>query len=70
MCAHLLSINIRYAHKAFYMQPGTNFSAIDDIAHANGVDLHIAGHVHIYQRFYPLRSSPYGPKAAVSIDAI
>ena len=31
------------------MQPGTNFSAIDDLAHANGVDLHIAGHVHIYQ---------------------
>ena len=57
---------VMYAHKAFYMQPGTNFSAIDDIAHANGVDLHIAGHVHIYQRFYPLRSSPYGPNAAVS----
>jgi hypothetical protein len=47
---------VMYAHKAFYMQPGTNFSAIDDIAHANGVDLHIGGHVHIYQRFYPLRS--------------
>ena len=55
---------VMYAHKAFYMQPGTNFSAIDDLAHAHGVDLHIAGHVHIYQRFFPLRSSPYGPNAS------
>ena len=49
------------AHKGFYMQPGTNFSHIDDIAHRYGVDLHIAGHVHIYQRFFPLRMNPYGP---------
>ena len=27
----------------FYMQPGTNFSHIDDMAHKYGVDLHIAG---------------------------
>ena len=46
------------------MQPGTNFSAIDDLAHRHGVDLHIAGHVHIYQRFFPLRTSPYGPSAS------
>ena len=46
------------------MQPGTNFSAIDDLAHHHGVDLHIAGHVHIYQRFFPLRTSPYGPDAS------
>ena len=45
------------------VQPGTNFSHIDDIAHKHGVDLHIAGHVHIYQRFFPLRMNPYGPIA-------
>jgi hypothetical protein len=55
---------VMYAHKAFYMQPGTNFSAIDDLAHKYGVDLHIGGHVHIYQRFFPLRSSPYGQDAS------
>ena len=33
------------------MQPGVNFSAIDDVAHQYGMDLFIAGHVHIYQRF-------------------
>jgi hypothetical protein len=26
------------------------------------MDLFVAGHVHIYQRFYPLRMHPYGPK--------
>ena len=29
------------------VQQGTNFTAIEDLAHAHGVDLHIAGHVHI-----------------------
>ena len=27
-------------------------------------DLFIGGHIHVYQRFYPLRSSPYGPNAS------
>ena len=42
------------------MQPGCNFSFIDDLAHTYGIDLHIAGHIHTYQRFYPLRMQPYG----------
>ena len=39
---------------------GCNFSFIDDLAHKYGIDMHIAGHIHTYQRFYPLRMQPYG----------
>ena len=52
-----------FAHKGWYMQPETNFSMIDDALHAGGCDIFFAGHVHTYQRFYPLRTSPYGPNA-------
>ena len=45
------------------MQPETNFSMLDDVLHAGGCDVFFAGHVHTYQRFYPLRTSPYGPNA-------
>ncbi len=51
---------VSFAHKGWYMQPGCNFSYIDDLAHKYGIDLHIAGHIHTYQRFYPLRMQPYG----------
>ena len=54
---------VGFAHKGWYMQPEVNFSMIDDAMHAGGADLFIAGHIHIYQRFYPLRTSPYGPNA-------
>jgi hypothetical protein len=54
---------VGFAHKAWYMQPEVNFSMIDDALHAGGADLFMAGHIHVYQRFYPLRSSPYGPNA-------
>jgi hypothetical protein len=40
------------------MQPGCNFSMIDDLAHKYGIDLHVGGHIHVYQRFYPLRMNP------------
>jgi hypothetical protein len=36
---------VSYAHKAWYMQPGCNFSFIDDLAHKYGIDLHIGGTV-------------------------
>ena len=38
-----------FAHKAWYMQPGCNFSFIDDLAHKYGIDLHVGGHIHTYQ---------------------
>ena len=44
---------VSFAHKAWYMQPGCNFSFIDDLAHKYGIDLHIGGHVHTYQRKSP-----------------
>ena len=53
---------VSFAHKGWYMQPGVNFSFIDDLAHKYGIDLHIAGHIHTYQRFYPIRMNPFGPK--------
>jgi len=28
------------------MQPGCNFSFIDDLAHKYGIDMHIGGHIH------------------------
>lgn len=43
------------------MQPGCNFSMIDDLAHKYGIDLHVGGHIHTYQRFFPLRMNPMGP---------
>ena len=46
------------------MQPEVNFSAIDDALHKGGADLFLAGHIHIYQRFYPLRMDRYGPNAS------
>ena len=50
---------VGFAHKGWYMQPEVNFSLIDDVLHKGGADLFFAGHIHIYQRFLPLRTSPY-----------
>ena len=47
---------VSFAHKGWYMQPGVNFSFIDDLAHKYGIDLHIAGHIHTYQVCYSLFS--------------
>ena len=47
---------VSFAHKGWYMQPGVNFSFIDDLAHKYGIDLHIAGHIHTYQVCYSLCS--------------
>lgn len=55
---------VGFAHKGWYMQPEVNFSVIDDALHKGGVDLFFAGHIHIYQRFFPLRTSPYGNNAS------
>lgn len=35
-----------------------NFTMFTKLSHDHGVDLYLSGHVHIYQRFYPL----LGPK--------
>jgi 3',5'-cyclic AMP phosphodiesterase CpdA len=61
---------VMFGHKAWYMdfEPNkndplqqklvTNFTGFTDLSHRYGVDLYLAGHVHIYQRFFPL----LGPK--------
>ena len=55
---------VGFAHKGWYMQPEVNFSMIDDALHRGGVDLFFGGHIHVYQRFFPLRTAPYGPNAS------
>ena len=55
---------VGFAHKGWYMQPEVNFSMIDDVLHKGGADLFFAGHIHIYQRYFPLRTSPYGNNAS------
>lgn len=55
---------VGFAHKGWYMQPEVNFSMIDDALHRGGADLFFAGHIHVYQRFLPLRTSPYGSNAS------
>jgi hypothetical protein len=37
---------------------------VDDALHRGGADLFFAGHIHVYQRFFPLRTGPYGPNAS------
>lgn len=64
-----------FGHKAWYMdfEPSrkhplepklvTNFTGFTILAERYGVDLYLAGHVHIYQRFYsllgPSEHTPY-----------
>ena len=55
---------VGFAHKGWYMQPEVNFSMIDDVLHKGGADLFFAGHIHVYQRYFPLRTSPYGSNAS------
>ena len=50
---------VGFAHKGWYMQPEVNFSMIDDVLHKGGADLFFAGHIHVYQRFLPLRTSSH-----------
>lgn len=51
---------VMLGHKAWYMDgmypdAGDDFTAFDAIACEYGVDLYLAGHVHVYQRFLPVR---------------
>lgn len=43
---------VSLAHKAFFMEK-TNFTAFSPLLHKYGVDLHLCGHAHNYQRLYP-----------------
>ncbi|KAL9987626.1 hypothetical protein ACROYT_G001967 [Oculina patagonica] len=43
---------VSLAHKAWFMEE-TNFSAFGPLLHKYGVDLHLCGHAHNYQRLYP-----------------
>ncbi|KAM7438504.1 hypothetical protein ABFA07_012029 [Porites harrisoni] len=43
---------VSLAHKAWFMEK-TNFSAFGPLLHKYGVDLHLCGHAHNYQRLYP-----------------
>jgi len=56
---------VMYGHKGWYMNVWdknekhitTNFTGFDALADQYGVDLYLTGHVHLYQRFLPLRGS-------------
>ncbi|XP_068693924.1 acid phosphatase type 7-like isoform X2 [Montipora foliosa] len=43
---------VSLAHKAFFMEE-TNFTSFGPLLHKYGVDLHLCGHAHNYQRLYP-----------------
>ena len=56
---------VAMGHKAWYMsrweqlgeleKPQTNWPVLDPIFCKYGVELYLSGHVHLYQRFYPLQ---------------
>jgi len=60
---------IAMGHKAWYMsrweqigeleKPQTNWPALEPLFCKYGVELYLSGHVHLYQRFYPL----HGPES-------
>lgn len=65
-----------YGHKGWFMNVWdknehhitTNFTGFDDLAHKYGVDLYLTGHVHLYQRFLPLKGPSVIKRFAPPVD--
>ncbi|XP_015766386.1 PREDICTED: acid phosphatase type 7-like isoform X2 [Acropora digitifera] len=53
---------VSLAHKAFFMEE-TNFTAFSPLLHKYGVDLHLCGHAHNYQRLYPTYHGEVEPQS-------
>ncbi|XP_058947647.2 acid phosphatase type 7 isoform X2 [Pocillopora verrucosa] len=54
---------VSLAHKAWFMEK-TDFSVFGPLLHKYGVDLHLCGHAHNYQRLYPT----YGGKVDIQTE--